>query len=224
MFVILQIHIYLEAPSEIAMTAKLNSTGDLGAKIDSSDDFSYHFKVQYLPPIWLTCLLPKSYPSHIPPYFTLSVQWLSSTNISNLCSKLDSIWREQPGQEVIYQWVEWLHSCSLSLLEYDEDIMLGPYGKRHEGDRRAFSGISSPDVDIPLLKVYNDERLHENFLKNLHECCICFSEYAGNDQTMFGCQVSLSSDFFQIILSSNKVELLFFFFFFSRDDLIIEAS
>lgn len=184
MFVILQIHIYLEAPSEIAMTAKLNSTGNLGAKIDSSDDFSYHFKVQYLPPIWLTCLLPKSYPSHIPPYFTLSVQWLSSTNISNLCSKLDSIWREQPGQEVIYQWVEWLHSCSLSLLGYDEDIMLGPYGKRHEGDRRALSGISSPDVDIPLLKVYNDERLHENFLKNLHECCICFCEYAGNDQCL----------------------------------------
>ncbi|KAK7859148.1 uncharacterized protein LOC112034943 [Quercus suber] len=183
-----QIHIHIEAPGEIAMTAKLNLSGDLKTENDSSDDFSYSFKVQYLPPIILTCLLPKSYPSQLPPYFTISVKWLDSSRISNLCSKLDSIWMEQPGQEVIYQWVEWLHCFSLSHLGFDKEIFLGPYGIRQAGDRRAFSGIVSLDVDVPLMKSYNDERQHENFQKNLHECCICFMDYAGTEFIRLPCQ------------------------------------
>ncbi|KAG6684454.1 hypothetical protein I3842_12G064700 [Carya illinoinensis] len=183
-----QIHIHIEAPSGIAVTAILKSSDELKTKIESLDDFSYSFRVEYLPPILLTCLLPKPYPSHLPPYFALSVQWLDSSKISNLCSKLDSIWREQLGQEVIYQWVEWLQSSSLSHLGFDKEIMLGTYGKKLTGDRRAVSGISSPDVDIPLIKSYNDERRLENFCTNLHECCICFSEYAGTEFIRLPCQ------------------------------------
>lgn len=180
----MQIHIHIEAPSGIAVAAMLNSSAELKTNIDGLDDFSYSFTVKYLPPILLTCLLPKSYPSHLPPYFAISVQWLDSSKISDLCSQLDSIWKEQLGQEVIYQWVEWLQSSSLSHLGFDKEIMLDTYGKRLAGDRRAVSGISSPDVDIPLIKSYNDERHFENFRTNLHECCICFSEYAGDFQPL----------------------------------------
>lgn len=176
----MQIHIHVEAPGEIAVTTKFNSSSDLKTRSDGSDEFSYSFKVQHLPPIMLTCLLPKSYPSHLPPYFTISVQWLHSSKISHLCSELDSIWREQPGQEVMYQWVEWLQNSSLLYLSFDKEIILGPYGVRYAGDRRAITGSVSPEVDIPFIRSYNDERLHENFHKNLHECCICFSEFAGN--------------------------------------------
>lgn len=183
-----QVHIHIEAPGEIAITARLTSSGDFKPKSDSSDYFSYSFNVQYLPPILLTCLLPKSYPSHLPPYFTISVQWLDSSRISDLCSMLDTLWREQPGQEVIYQWVEWLHGSSLSHLGFDKEIMLGPYGISRAGDRRAVSGIYSLDVDIPSIKSYNDERHLENFRQNLHECCICFSEYAGTEFVRMPCQ------------------------------------
>lgn len=196
---LLQIHIHIEVPSEIAVTAKLNSSGDLNNTIrNSSDGYSYSFKVQYLPPVVLTCLLPKSYPSHLPPYFTLSIWWLDSIRILNLCSMLDSIWKEQIGQEVIYQWVEWLHSSSLSYLGFDREIMLDPYGDRLGEDRRAVSKCVSPDVDVPFIRRYNDERLHENFQKNLHKCCICFSEYAGKFwtlSTVFFCRYSLYSIF-----------------------------
>lgn len=164
---------------EIAITAKLNSTKEHKTKNSNSNDFLYSFKVQYLPPIILTCLLPKSYPSHQPPLFIISVKWLDSIRISSLCSKLDSIWTEQQGQEVIYQWVEWLHGSSLSHLGVDREITLGPYGMKHVGDERAVSGAVSLDFDIPSLRSYNNERNHENFLKELHECCICFSVYAG---------------------------------------------
>ena len=77
--------------------------------------------------------------------------------------------------------MEWLSSSSLSYLEFEKEIMLGPYGiKRTDEDRRAVSGSVSPDLDVPFMRSYNDERLHESFLQNLHECCICFSEYSGN--------------------------------------------
>ncbi|PQQ03171.1 E3 ubiquitin-protein ligase RNF14 [Prunus yedoensis var. nudiflora] len=183
-----QIHIHIETPGEIAVTTKLNSSSDLKTRSDGSDEFSYSFKAQHLPPIMLTCLLPKSYPSHLPPYFTISVQWLHSSKISHLCSELDSIWREQPGQEVMYQWVEWLQNSSLSYLGFDKEIILGPYGVRDAGDRRAVTGSVSPDVDIPFIRSYNDDRLRENFHKNLHECCICFSEFAGTEFVRLPCQ------------------------------------
>lgn len=144
----------------------------------------------------LTCLLPKSYPSHIPPYFTLSVQWLHPARISDLCGQLDSLWKEQEGQEVMYQWAEWLQNISLSYLGFDKEIMLGPYGIENTGDRRAISGSVSSDVDIQFIRSYNEDKLHENFLKGLHECSICLSEHAGNF-TLINCKsfaiVSISS-------------------------------
>jgi len=92
---------------------------------------------------------------------------------------LDSLWNEQRGQEVLFQWVEWLHTASLPFLGFDEELLLGPYDVKNNSDRRAISGSVSPDVDIPSMKSYNEERQHENFLNGFHECCICFSEYAG---------------------------------------------
>ncbi|OIW10678.1 hypothetical protein TanjilG_16050 [Lupinus angustifolius] len=183
-----QIHINIEVLGEIAITAKMNSSNELETVSKNLDDFLYSFKVKYLPPIVLTCLLPKSYPSHQPPIFTISVQWLESSKISSLCSTLDSIWEEQEGQEVIYQWVEWLHNSSLSHLGFDKEIKLGPYGVNHVRDDRVVSGTSSPDFDIPLLQNYNNQKHHESFLKELHQCQICFSEYAGTEFRQLPCK------------------------------------
>lgn len=92
---------------------------------------------------------------------------------------LDLLWNEQPGQEILYQWVDWLHSSSLPYLGFDEELVLGPYNLESASDRRALSGSISADVDIPSMKSYNSEREHQNFLNGAHECGICFSEYAG---------------------------------------------
>ena len=174
----MQIHVHVEVPGELTVTAKLNSSSSL-TESDDSNEFLYSFNVHYLPPIVLRCVLPKSYPSHLPPYFTISVQWLDSINISKLCSMLDAKWKEQPGLEVVYQWVEWLNGSCLSYLGFDKEIVLGPYCKGNSEDRRAISRSVSLDADIPLMKSYNDGKCHENFSNNFHECCICFTEYAG---------------------------------------------
>lgn len=183
-----QIHIHIDVLGEIAISAKLNSLNQLETASSSSDEFLYSFQVQYLPPIVLTCLLPKSYPSHQPPIFTISVKWLEPKKILSLCSKLDSIWAEQQGQEVIYPWVEWLHCSSLSDLGYDEEIILGPYGTNSVQDERVVSGAECIDADIPFLRSYNEQRHNENFLKELHECSICFSEYAGTEFIRLPCK------------------------------------
>ncbi|OWM88266.1 E3 ubiquitin-protein ligase RNF14 [Punica granatum] len=184
----IQIHIHIETEGAFTITAKLDSPNHVDSTGNNVDDgFSYSFEVQYLPPIVLTLLLPKSYPSHLPPHFTISAQWLDPVKISHLCSMLDSLWMEQPGQEVIYQWADWLQSSSLSYLGFHQEVTLGPYGVSSVSDKRAISRSVSVDVDVPSIRRYNDEKCQENFLKSLHECCICFSEYAGTDFIRLPC-------------------------------------
>lgn len=183
-----QIYVQAQMPREISVSTKLNSSGFLETESDSSEAFLYTFTVEYLSPIILECVLPKLYPSHIPPYFTISVKWLDVAKISTLCHMLDDIWNNQPGQEIIHQWVEWLHSSSLSSLGFDQEIILGPYGVKNDGDKRAISGSISANVDIPSMKSYNDEQRQENFFRNFHECCICFSEFVGTEFVRLPCQ------------------------------------
>ncbi|XP_073153975.1 uncharacterized protein [Henckelia pumila] len=181
-----QIHVHVEVPKGLNVIAKFCSSDSL-EKRDRSMDFSYSFTVEYLPPVILTCLLPKSYPSNLAPYITLSAQWLTSAKVADLCCKLDSIWKEQAGQEIIYQWVEWLRGCTLSYLGFDHEMILGPYDVKN-GDMRAIGGSVSPDVDVPLLKSYNDEQSHENFCRNIQECKICFGEFSGSEFIRLPCQ------------------------------------
>lgn len=148
-------------------------------KSDESHEFLYTFNVRYLPPLLLTCLLPKSYPSHHPPYFTITVDWLNSEKISSLCHKLDAIWMEQPGQEITYQWVDWLQNYSLSYLGFDSGVMLDQYDLKDVKDIRADFGNARPEFIISSMISYDQEKGHQSFLNNLHQCIICFTEYAG---------------------------------------------
>ncbi|KAI3812571.1 hypothetical protein L1987_17282 [Smallanthus sonchifolius] len=83
---------------------------------------------------------------------------------------------------------EWLHTCAVSYLGFNEEIVLGPYGVERQGDPRALLGCVSPDVDVPSLKSYNEEKRLQNFLKTLQECCICFGEFAGTEFIRLPCQ------------------------------------
>ncbi|KAI3851037.1 hypothetical protein MKX03_014462 [Papaver bracteatum] len=186
-----QIDIHIDVPDDLIMYPKVGSCdgeveiGGIGsdamATAVNSNGFFYSFKVKYLPPIVLTCLLPKAYPSHCAPYFTISLQWLDAMRISSLCHMLDMIWKDQSGQEIVYPWVDWLHNSSLSHLEFDNRIpLVASFGKAGTaGDRRAISESVSPDVDIRFILNYNDDKLNEEFCQNLHECCICLNDHPG---------------------------------------------
>ncbi|KAI3863284.1 hypothetical protein MKW92_016607 [Papaver armeniacum] len=168
-----QINIHIEAPGKLIMPTKIGEIGNEAMETaDDSNGFFYSSKVH-----------------HSAPFFTISVQWLNTMRISSLCQMLDTIWTGQSGKEVVYPWVDWLHNSSLSYLEFDNGILLGSFEKAdNEGDRRAISGSVSLDVDIHSILNYNDEKCYEKFCQNLHECCICLSEYTGTKFVRLPCK------------------------------------
>uniref|UniRef100_A0A0D9VJR9 RBR-type E3 ubiquitin transferase n=1 Tax=Leersia perrieri TaxID=77586 RepID=A0A0D9VJR9_9ORYZ len=102
--------------------------------------------IQHLPPVVLTCLLPRSYPSICAPYFTISAKWLDEPKVSYLCAALDEIWTELPGQEVIFRWVDWLNSSLWSCIALNDEIS------------------------------YSEKRSHKIFSESFFVCGICLSE------------------------------------------------
>ncbi|KAF8651778.1 hypothetical protein HU200_063297 [Digitaria exilis] len=184
-----QVHVHIEIPDAINVSTRLNY-GDGTLKYGSAsdaDDLVYKFRVEHLPPILLTCLLPTSYPSHRPPLFTISSYWLDKEMISSLCHMLDMLWEEQQGMEVTYQWVQWLQNSSLSHLGFDNEIVLSKNDVACEADKRACLDNASPDVIIPRMMRYNENRHHEAFLNAIHDCMICFSECPGVDFVKLPC-------------------------------------
>uniref|UniRef100_A0A0D6R6B6 RBR-type E3 ubiquitin transferase n=1 Tax=Araucaria cunninghamii TaxID=56994 RepID=A0A0D6R6B6_ARACU len=193
-----KISIHVEIPENIDITMKLppfsNGHEPSGTMSRSSlrDNTlagnTYTFRVQHLPPIVLTCVLPKSYPFYMPPQFTILAYWLDSGNICKLCNALDNIWSEDQGQVVLYKWAEWLRSSSLPALGFNHEVLLDPYGMQTKADGRAISGCSSPNVDIPRLMQYNDEKNNEVFCSTFYMCNICFTEYPGTEFVRLKCQ------------------------------------
>lgn len=86
---------------------------------------------------------------------------------------------EQPGQEIIYQWVDWLQNNSLSYLGFDSVVMLGQDDMPGDKDIRAIHGDATPERIISSMISYNEQKQHQAFLNNHHQCTICFNEYAG---------------------------------------------
>ncbi|KAG8226845.1 hypothetical protein J437_LFUL004086 [Ladona fulva] len=74
------------------------------------------FKVEFLPPIVLQFTLPDDYPSVSPPSFNLCCSWLNRKLLSQLCVKLDELWRENEGMEILFLWFQFLKEESLNHL------------------------------------------------------------------------------------------------------------
>uniref|UniRef100_A0ACD5YY81 Uncharacterized protein n=1 Tax=Avena sativa TaxID=4498 RepID=A0ACD5YY81_AVESA len=191
----LQVHVHIEIPDGIDVSARLDyGTGTLNyggvCAGDASDNLVHKFRVEHLPPILLTCYLLPSYPSHQPPLFTISTEWLDKVKISSLCQMLDVIWEEQQGMEVIYQWVQWLQNSSLSHLGFTDEIILSKGDiacDEDGGDKRACIYDYAPDIITPRIMRYNDDKRHETFLHDMHDCMICFSECPGVDFIILPC-------------------------------------
>ncbi|XP_052151287.1 uncharacterized protein LOC127769706 isoform X1 [Oryza glaberrima] len=194
-----EIYIHYDLNDGAEVCAKLSSANEKNPKDgrccvgieghgDEPEDFSYTCNFEYLPPLVLTCLLPLSYPSKEPPYFTVTVKWMDGPNVSQLCKMLDTIWAELPGQEVVYRWVESLRNSSRSYLWFDGKITLGPDTPMQKGDNRAISRSLSLESVIPSMLSYSSKKRYQAFLEDLHMCMICLSQSKGSNFIRLPCQ------------------------------------
>ncbi|KAL6634947.1 hypothetical protein ACP70R_027618 [Stipagrostis hirtigluma subsp. patula] len=175
-----QIYVRYPLPNGTQVFLNLRPNGttvgtDNGGNQDGGE-LLFACSLKHLPPVVLTCLLPRSYPSACAPYFTISAKWLDGPKVSYLCAVLDEIWTELPGQEVVYKWVDWLNNSSWPCISLNDNIILAPDRSSAVADERAIARRLLVDSTIPLMQSYNEKRSHEIFLQSLHECSVCLSE------------------------------------------------
>ncbi|GJN21920.1 hypothetical protein PR202_gb09443 [Eleusine coracana subsp. coracana] len=155
---------------------------------DDNEGLLYACTLQHLPPVTLTCVLPRSYPSTRAPYFVVTAKWLDEPEVSRFCSVLDEIWAELPGEEVVYRWADWLSSSSWSCIASEDQLVLGPDAISYGGDERAIGRNVTLDSTIPRMRDYSEERSHEIFDQSIHVCGVCFSENAGKSFVRLPCE------------------------------------
>ncbi|KAM0919481.1 hypothetical protein ACQ4PT_008191 [Festuca glaucescens] len=188
-----QIYIHYELHDGVDVCAKIslanrNREPEGCPNDDIEDEFCYTCNFKYLPPLILTCLLPKSYPSKDPPYFTGTTKWMDGPSVSQLCEMLDAAWSDLPGQEVVYQWVEWIRNSSFSHLWFDGKIMLGEDITTNKGDGRAISRSLPLESLIPSMLGYSSKKRHQAFLEEVHMCMICLNQSKGSNFIKLPCQ------------------------------------
>ncbi|XP_046740282.1 E3 ubiquitin-protein ligase RNF14-like [Diprion similis] len=83
--------------------------------------------ISHLPPLSLFITLPSNYPSESPPKFTLVSSWLSQYVIAKLCKKLDQLWEENKGLEILFTWMAFLKDETLGFLNIETSLAIN-YG------------------------------------------------------------------------------------------------
>ncbi|XP_066600300.1 E3 ubiquitin-protein ligase RNF14-like [Prorops nasuta] len=168
--------------------------------------------ISHLPPLILCTSLPNDYPSVSQPDFTLCCSWLSRSPISKLCKKLDKIWEENKGEEILFLWIAFLKDETLLYLNQQKSLDISyiytlykvSLGKIHGEistnildklssrnkkckiyDKRAIMDFVDGRDPIQLIKNHNEEMNQVEFDKNFYTCKICFTEKVGERCTKF---------------------------------------
>lgn len=120
-----QFYAFVSLPGDIRIEYQLLpfSKGKNRSNIMDTAELN-HISVKYLPAIELSFTLPPDYPSTSPPRFTLICFWLGRNELSKLCKKLDSLWDENKGLEILYLWLSFLKEESFTFLELGTTLNL----------------------------------------------------------------------------------------------------
>lgn len=80
--------------------------------------------VSFLPPLVLNFELPADYPSTSPPIFNLSSKWMTVAQMSALCRRLDQLWEENQGVEILFTWIQFLKEMALDFLGIQSPLLV----------------------------------------------------------------------------------------------------
>lgn len=160
----------------------------------SDMDISNNSIVDHLPSIKMYIHLPNTYPSKMPPKFCLSIIWLTPWEISFVCQKLDEIWEENQGNEIIFLWLSFLQNDIFNFLNIQKSLDISFLHLIHTSqddvllrlaqlsDSRAQNGVllDVERLDIKRLLIsYNKRQSKVQFQKKFHICYICFEQHVG---------------------------------------------
>ncbi|XP_030216607.1 E3 ubiquitin-protein ligase RNF14 [Gadus morhua] len=132
-----EIQLCLELPAAFKVAVK----GEKQAEYD----------VSFLPPLVLNFELPVDYPTASSPVFTLSSKWLTRTQMSALCRRLDQLWGENQGCVVLFTWVQFLKEEALDFLAIASPLVVVRMGSKaaHVDRSRADAAAGPRPENLP---------------------------------------------------------------------------
>lgn len=167
-------------------------------------------EISHLPPLTLEVTLPDDYPRNSPPNLKLRTCWLSQEALSKLCRKLDNLWDENKGDQILYTWADFLKQETVSFLNIEESLKIDHVEEQSmeevklknesngEGknsaarnseqiryDTRAVCDCPHGKSLVQLLIDYDKKCDETEFKKNFYNCKICFTETLGENCIQF---------------------------------------
>ena len=134
--------------------------------------------VNNLTPVILTLVLPETYPVEACPVFSLSCQWLSSTQLSAVATKLESLYTENQGEQILYIWANWIQNDLLNSLSLQSVLIID------ELETVLDPRISIDDTDsfarFAEVVTYDFSLTEKQFLTELQTCLVCYKEDSGS--------------------------------------------
>ncbi|KAK2191631.1 hypothetical protein NP493_48g00028 [Ridgeia piscesae] len=189
----------------------------LFARSESGRRWHSSFLVHHLTPLCLHVTLPHTYPSHSAPLYSLSCLWLDTAELGALCHQLDELYKTNKGLPLIYTWMDWLQTNTLSILGREESVLLTPFEALEEEaqlrDPRALPECSDLQNDLVAILWHDHEQEYLEFAQSSHLCGICFEEKPGHDFFRIdGCQHGFCRDclssFCEIHVTEGTVQQL----------------
>lgn len=175
--------------------------------------------VENLPPITFNFQLVSNYPSINPPLYTITCKWLSLEQLSNLCIKLDDIWKENSYDVILFHWISFLKDNAYDFLELKSPLNLSEvvlnktnnfYELHSHLDKRAVQDISTQDMLMPFILDYNTKRTTYIYTVSLFNCQVCFAEKLGKQCMKFSncdhvfCKDCMKS-YFSVLIDEGDV-------------------
>ncbi|XP_051171593.1 E3 ubiquitin-protein ligase RNF14-like [Leptopilina boulardi] len=162
---------YKHENNEYECTLKifLNLSGDFYFSykdIRQIDEESTKVQISHLPPITVLVTLPNNYPSLSPPNFTLISSWLRPPLLSRLCRKLDQLWKETEGVEILFTWFAFLQNETLEFLNLKENLNINQTYTRY---KIALENQIQPELTMcasNILKKSSVDVRHRNEMTN----------------------------------------------------------
>lgn len=177
-------------------------------KVVTKGEKQTEYNVCFLPPLVLNFEFPEDYPTTSRPVYTLSSKWMTRTQMSSLCRRLDELWEDNQGCVILFTWIQFLKEEVVDFLgikspleiqrakSSDQRKKSEPTDKNEEKkldtkktadscsstaplDPRAVT-LCDPRLDLlPQLLDYDESQRQRLFDGKVFCCGICFSEKLG---------------------------------------------